>query len=287
MKTLFSVLLLSCVSYPAFASSLDVFNLNVFDQLQGEWKADFREDRLHLVGDYIRGRGPGIVVFEEAQGNLPGAQGGGSDSVDAASIAMLYPHRKYIHEMTGKDRASYGYWIGAKKKPREWIEENFSFEGGVARKVIGGVWDKALGKRCLGVLGLHLSYQTSEVRQKEAAWLLDWLKSHESKCRRWLVVGDFNADSKDKEMQILFEGGLKSLYKEIKPTIGAFNPIRRIYGEDIPSLTIDWALGWNLAGTADVVLDSPYTRELSGPEHEPTISDWVSDHAGVFIHLKK
>lgn len=272
MKTLLS---LSLLVFSSCAHATPVFNLNVFDQLQGEWKPGFREARMAAVGEYVRATAPEIVVFQEAMGNRPGAEGGGSDSVDGAPIAALYPHRRYVHEMTGKDGASYGYWIGAKSKPRRWIEDGFSFPGGVERKVIAGVWDNAIGEKCLGVVGLHLSYQNSAVRQKEARWLLDWVKAHEIDCHQWLVVGDFNADEKSAEMKILFEGGLGHLFRELKPTVGAFNPIRRIYGDNIPSLTIDWALGWNLEGEADVVLDRPYRGE------------WVSDHAGVDIRLKK
>ena len=163
MKTIFLLLLAGILPQASQAATFDVFNLNVFDQLQGDWKPDFREKRLKLVSDYVRKSAPAIVVFEEARGKLPGAQNGGTDSVDGDGIAKLYPHRKYIHEMTGKDGASYGYWIGAKKKPRQWIEDGFAFEGGVPRKVLGAVWDKALGKKCLGVISLHLSYQNTEV----------------------------------------------------------------------------------------------------------------------------
>lgn len=274
MKTLFIFSLLLAAS-TGCAHALPVFNLNVFDQLQGDWKPGFREARLSAVGAYIEDFSPEIVVFEEAKGNKPGAEGGGTDTVDSASFASAYPHRKYVHEMTGKDGASYGYWIGAKTAPSRWIEDGFAFPGGVERKVIAGVWDRILGGECLGVIGLHLSYQTSAVRQKEAAWLLEWLKAHERECKSWLVVGDFNADRNDPEMKLLFAGGLNHLYKELKPTVGAFNPIRRIYGDNIPSLTIDWALGWNIGGEASVVLDSPFRGE------------WVSDHAGVAIDLKK
>lgn len=272
MKTL---LLLPLVLFSSCAHAFPVFNLNVFDQLQGEWKPGFREARMGAVGAYVRETAPEIVVFQEAKGDKPGAEGGGTDSMDGAPIAELYPHRKYVHEMTGKDGASYGYWIGAKRAPRKWIDDGFSFPGGVERKVIAGVWDNAMGGRCLGVIGLHLSYQNSAVRQKEAQWLLDWVKAHESDCRSWLVVGDFNADEKSAEMKIIFDGGLRHLYGDLKPTVGAFNPIRRIYGENIPSLTIDWALGWNLEGAAEVVLDRPYAGE------------WVSDHAGVSIRVTR
>lgn len=271
MKFLLAFVLL--VPAPAFA--LEVFDLNVFDQLQGDWKPDFRAKRMAIVSEYVKKQKPAIVVFEEARGDKLGKDGGGKESVDAASLRKLYPHRKYVHEMTGADGASYGYWIGAKKKPRQWIEDGFSFPGGVQRRVLAAVWGNALGKKCLGVLGLHLSYQTTEVRQKEAAWLLDWLRAHEKECRQWLVVGDFNADREDKEMQLLFEGGLKPLFREAKPTVGPYNAIRKIYGADKPNLTIDWALGWNLAGTAEIVLDK---ADVNG--------DWVSDHAGVLVKLK-
>ena len=269
------ILLLLFIPLPALA--LQVYDQNVFDQLQGDWKPEFRGQRLAAVSDYIHAQKPDIVVFEEARGLKPGAEGGGEDSVDAQGIAKLYPFRKYVHEMTGDDKASYGYWIGAKKKPREWFSDGFSFPGGVARKTIAAVWDRALGNDCVGVLGLHLSYQNSEVRQKEAVWLLDWLKAHEKSCAHWVVVGDFNADAPDKEMQALFAGGLKPLFQKKEPTAGPYNPIRAIYGKEKPSLTIDWALGWNLGGAANVVLNEPYKGV------------WVSDHAGVWVKpsLKK
>ena len=112
------------------------------------------------------------------------------------------------------------------------------------------------------------------VRRLEAAWILDWLKKKEALCAHWLVLGDMNADQDDPEIQDMFRGGLKHLFSELKPTVGAFNPIRRIYGDNIPSKTIDWALGWSLDGDARVVLDSPYDGL------------WLSDHAGVVIELK-
>ena len=268
------------VALPAFlfafpAHALEIYDQNVFDQLQGKWEPGFREKRMAIMAGLVKEKNPDIIVFEEARGVLPGAQGGGKDSVDAASL-KAYKHRKYIHEMTGADGASYGYWIGAKKKPSKWIEDGFSFPGGVPRKLIGGVWSKASGGKCLGVIGLHLSYQTSDVRQKEAEWLLGWLKAHEKDCKRWLVLGDFNAARPDKEMQLLFGGGLKSLFKEEKPTVGPYNPIRKIYGADKPNLTIDWALGWNIDGEAATVLG----------EAAPS-GDWVSDHAGVYVNISK
>ena len=235
---------------------------------------------MEMVADYVRRRQPEIVVFEEARGALPGAQGGGDDSSDAGGLAALYPHRRYVHEMTGKDGASYGYWIGARRPPRRWIEDGFSFPGGVERKVLAAVWDDINGKKCLGVIGLHLSYQGGGVRRKEAAWLLGWLRRHEADCPSWLVLGDFNADAEDSEMRLLFGGGLKELYRERKPTVGAFNPIRRIYGDNVPSRTIDWALGWNADGEAEVVLDAPYGTGRGG------VDAWVSDHAGVYVRMR-
>lgn len=232
---------------------------------------------MAAVAAYVKKNDPEIVVFQEAKGELPGEKGGGKDSVDGLLLRKKYPHRMYVHEMTGKDGASYGYWMAAKQKPDQWIEDGFSFPGGVSRKVQAAVWKNISEspKGCLGVLSLHFSYQNSQVRQQEAAWVLDWVKRHESLCGSWLVVGDFNADKEDKEMQILFEGGLHSLFQTLKPTIGAFNPIRRIYGENIPSRTIDWALGNQVNATAKVVLDAPYKEK------------WVSDHAAVEVRLTR
>jgi endonuclease/exonuclease/phosphatase family metal-dependent hydrolase len=269
--TLSSVCLLALSS--AQAHAFEVFNLNVFDQLQGEWTEDFRERRMNAVGDYVKGASPDVVVFQEAKGTS-GEKDGGKDSPDAAALKADYPHRLYVHESFGQDGASYGYWIGAKQKPLRWIRDGFSFKGGVERKVQGAVFADVNGE-CLGLLSLHLSYQNSKVRQQEAQWLLNWVKANESSCKRWLVVGDFNADERDPEMKALFKAGLRSLYAEQKPTIGAFNPIRRIYGNNIASKTIDWALGWNLDAEAAVVLDSPYKGE------------WVSDHAAVLINIAK
>jgi endonuclease/exonuclease/phosphatase family metal-dependent hydrolase len=270
MKTILAVLLAS-TALTAPAHALEILNLNVFDQLQGKWEAEFRAKRMEALAQYIGEAKPDIIVFEEARGILLGDQGGGSDSADARRIKDAYPHRTYLHEMTGADDGSFGYWVGAKRKPRKWIKEGFAFPGGVSRKVLGGIWDKAYGNECLGIIGLHLSYQKSEVRQKEAQWILDFVKKHEKDCKHWLVMGDFNANEKTAEMNILFEGGLHPLPGQDKPTVGAYNPIRRIYGENIPSETIDWALGWNLEGKAEVVLEKPF-HDL-----------WISDHAGILV----
>ncbi|RYZ96381.1 MAG: endonuclease/exonuclease/phosphatase family protein [Proteobacteria bacterium] len=271
MKYLFLAFL--AVSLPAQAQAFEVFNLNVFDQLQGSWDAGFRERRMAVVAEYVKEQKPDVVVFQEAIGTA-GAENGGKDSPDAAALRADYPHRMYIHESFGENGSSYGYWIGAKQKPRHWIKDGFSFPGGVERKVQGALFENVDGS-CLGILSLHLSYQNSKVRQTEAKWLLDWVKAKEKTCERWLVVGDFNADERDPEMKALFKGNLRSLYREQKPTIGAFNPIRRIYGNDIKSKTIDWALGRNLEAEASVVLDTPRNGE------------WVSDHAGVLVKVGK
>lgn len=272
MKLFFLLLVVAIHSAPAHA--FEVLNLNVFDQLQGEWTADFRAQRLGAVAEYVRQAPPDLLVFQEAKGALPGKQKGGHDSSDTASLHDLYPHRAYVHEMTGADGASYGYWIGSRTAPKRFFQDGFSFPGGVPRRVQGVIFPSVGGRGCLGVVSLHLSYQTSAVRQVEARWLLDWIKARQKECGRWLVLGDFNADKDDAEMKILFDGGLQSLYRELKPTVGAFNPIRRIYGERTPSRTIDWALGWNLEGDAEVVLDTPFNGH------------WVSDHAAVSVKLK-
>lgn len=264
------ILIVLLALFCAEAHATKVLNLNVFDELQGTWTPDFRAKRFAALADFVSHERPDILVFQEAKGLEPGDKKGGTNSVDAQLFQKEYPHSVYIHEMTGKDGASYGYWIGAKKKPREWIEDGFAFSGGVERRVQGAIW--GTGSACFGILSLHLSYQTTEVRQKEARWVLDWLKAKESKCKNWLVLGDFNADKEDAEMKLLFTG-LSVLYKETKPTVGAFNPIRRIYGDNIPSRTIDWALGLGVKGEAQVVLDSPWKGE------------WVSDHAAVLVKL--
>lgn len=270
-------ILLICALFflPTQSDAVTIFNLNVFDQLQGDWKPGFREDRMKLVAETIKQLNADIVVFQEARGELSGELGGGKDSSDAALLKAAYPHRMYIHEMTGKDQASYGYWIGSKQKPKQWIEDGFSFPGGVERKVQAAVYPKIYNGKCFGVMSLHMSYQTSEVRVKEAEWILQWLKEKEKLCKQWLVVGDFNADAESAEMKHLFAGGLKVLPEQTKPTVGAFNPIRRIYGENIPSKTIDWALGWNVNGRAELKLD----HEVDGK--------WASDHAAIFIQLSK
>ncbi len=266
-------LLCALLVIPQTVEAVTVFNLNVFDQLQGDWKPNFREDRMELVTKTVTSLQADIVVFQEAKGLLAGELDGGKDSVDAKNLQKLYPHRMYVHEMTGKDGASYGYWIGAKMAPKQWIDDGFAFPGGVDRKVQAAVFDRALDGKCLGVISLHLSYQSSEVRVKEAEWLLNWLTEKEKLCKQWLVVGDFNADAESAEMKRLFAGGLKILPEQTKPTVGAFNPIRRIYGDNIPSKTIDWALGWNINGRAELKLD----HEVDGK--------WASDHAAIFVKL--
>ena len=257
-------------------AKIKILNLNVFDQLQGNWEAGFRAKRMAAISSYVKKESPDIVVFQEAQGFLPGEKRGGDDSADIENIKTLYPFRKYIHEMTGSDSASYGYWIGSKMRPREWIEDGFFFPGGVDRKVQAAVWDFSTGKKsdCLGVLSLHLSYQNSAVRQKEAQWILDWIKARKE-CSHWAIVGDFNADNSDEEIKILMAGGLKNLTKHVKPTVSPTNPIRRIYGAHIPPKAIDWALGWNLSDAhSEVVLRSKFK------------GIWVSDHAGLLIRIK-
>ena len=260
------------------ANAFTIFNLNVFDELQGEWSTGFRKERMDAVSQWIKNKNPDVVVFQEAKGKLPGDKRGGADSVDAAKLKRMYPYRYYVYEMTGKDGAAYGYWLGAKQKPHLVWSDGFFFPGGVERKTQAALWKNISvdGKKrqCLGILSVHLSYQTSEVRVQEARWISDWIRSKQKHCTRWVVMGDFNADDDAAEIRELLNSGFHSLYVEKKPTVGAFNPIRQIYGKDIPSKTIDWAFASGIEhGAAHVVLDSP-------------LGDvWVSDHAGVWIEL--
>jgi endonuclease/exonuclease/phosphatase family metal-dependent hydrolase len=250
-----------------------VLNLNVFDQLQGQWEPDFRAKRMAVLAQWVHKQSPDLVVFQEAKGELPGASGGGGDSSDIEALKDIYPYRKYVHEMTGADGASYGYWMGAKSAPRKEWSDGFAFPGGVARKTQAAVWGQ--DNDCVGVLSLHLSYQNTSVRQLEAKWVLDWIDQHKVDCPNWLVMGDFNADQEDAEIQILTQAGLRSTVVEKKPTVGAFNPIRQIYGKDIPSRTIDWIFAQaGLAGLAEVVFDTP----VDGL--------WISDHAGIFLQIR-
>ncbi|MCO5141984.1 MAG: endonuclease/exonuclease/phosphatase family protein [Oligoflexia bacterium] len=264
----FSLLYLLQPIWSASALPTKVFNLNVFDQLQGKWESTFREKRIKELSSYIHEVLPDVVVFQEAQGTE-----NYTSSKDSSHILKLYPYQNYLHEMTGADGESYGYWIGAKEKPLKWIHEKFFFDGGVDRRVQGAIWKTETD--CLGLLSLHLSYQNSAVRVKEADWIVNYLRQQQSLCNRWLVLGDFNADDDTEEMRVLFSHGLKSSFKVKKPTVGAFNPIRRIYGENIPSKTIDWALEFGrLSAEATVVLD----HERNGL--------WLSDHAGILVELK-
>ena len=244
--------------------AMKIFNLNVFDQQQGVWEPSFREQRLKAIQDFLMGEKPEVVVLQEAQKSFE-------------PQFLRFSHEKYVHEMTGADQLSYGYWMGSAQKPQSWSEDGFSFPGGVERRVQVAIFTlktKSKVDQCLGVLSVHLSYQSSEVRQKEANWLLEWLKRKELACKRWLVVGDFNADQADPEMKILFAGGLKNLVTEVQPTVTPHNPIRKIYG-DKPARAIDWALGWNLNAKARVVLAQPWKGV------------WVSDHAGLMVEIEE
>ena len=112
------------------AQAIQILNMNVFDQLQGEWKKDFRATRIQKLSQWIHEQSPDIVVFQEAQGETEKSK----DSSDAAWIKKMYSYRKYVHEMTGYDHFSYGYWMGAKHRPVKEFSDGFSFPGGVARK---------------------------------------------------------------------------------------------------------------------------------------------------------
>ncbi len=266
-----AILFLLVCLFPTPSFAAKILNLNVFDQLQGEWEPNFRATRMKALSGWILKERPDVVVLQEARADSATS----TESTDVAGFRKLYPYAFYVHEMTGKDGASYGYWLGSRKKPDATYTDGFSFPGGVERKVQGAIWKNFSGGKCLGVLHLHLSYQTSEVRVKEAEWVQKWIAAKSPECDRWVVAGDFNADADSAEIRHLQETGFVSLLAEKKPTVGAFNPIRQIYGKDIPSKTIDWAFGWGgVKAVAKVVLDSP----LKGI--------WISDHAGVLVQLK-
>lgn len=272
MKNTFTFLGLFLCLTSALANAdikpLTALNLNVFDQLQGTWTADFRATRINALRNFVRSNDPDLVVFQEAQGLK-------LEDIDSTD-AMSFPFRKFLGEMLGADGYAYGYWIGAKQEPDQWIADGFSFPGGVKRRVLGALWNHSdHDGKCLGVLSLHMSYQTTQVRQLEAKWLVKWVEEKKQLCQRWMIMGDFNADETNAEMKILFEAGFLSLQdlSQLKPTVGAFNPIRRIYGDNIPSRTIDWALIKNGTGQAKVVLDEPFEDK------------WISDHAGLWVTL--
>lgn len=240
-------------SWPA-----QILSLNIFDQQQGEWPSDFREKRLFALRKWLEKNPMDILLLQEAS------------SGDGELFRKKYPWQNFVEESKGKDGLTYGYWLGAKRPVKEIWSDGFAFPGGVARKVQAAIWGEA-PKKCLGILNLHWSYQSSAVRQEEAKWLLDWLHGAQKKCDRWLVVGDFNADQDAPEIQFLAKNGLVNLATKLEPTVGPANPIRQIYGKDIKAQTIDWAWGFHYPAKAKRVLADPI-GEL-----------WLSDHAGIMI----
>ncbi|NUM88451.1 MAG: endonuclease/exonuclease/phosphatase family protein, partial [Bdellovibrionales bacterium] len=195
------LLVLALISLPSHAAK--ILSLNVFDQLQGEWEPGFREKRMKALGRWIIRERPDVVVLQEARARAATD----AESSDVEGFRKLYPHSFYVHEMTGKDGASYGYWLGSRKKPDATYVDGFSFPGGVERKVQGALWRRFAGGQCLGILHLHLSYQTSEVRVKEAEWVQKWIVGKSMECGRWIVTGDFNADDDTAEIRHLQETG--------------------------------------------------------------------------------
>jgi endonuclease/exonuclease/phosphatase family metal-dependent hydrolase len=234
------------------------FNLNFFDQQQGQWPDDFRAKRIKALTHFLENKNPDVVVLQEAQ------------SEDLAGLKRSYPHQYFVGEMKGAAGEEFGYLLAARTNPTKQWSDDFYFAGGVKRKIQAAIWGSD-PQKCIGVISLHWSYQSSAVRQLEARWLLAWLDRAKAECAHWLVVGDFNADEKSEELRILFRSGLKILLSSLKPTIDPINPIRQIYGKDFLPRTIDWALGFQWQAKARVVLSEPWQGE------------WVSDHSGLWV----
>ena len=194
---------------------------------------------------------------------------------DAQYFKARFPYHYYTHEAIGKDGFSYGYLLLSKRRTRKIWHEAFHFPGGSKRAIQFSLW-KWRESHCLGIANLHLSWQGSHIRVQEVGWILKEMKTLKRHCPRWLFLGDFNADEKSREMKLLFGKGFQNLFtgNPYPPTVGPFNPIRSIYG-NIKNQTIDWALGINLEGAAEILFDKPTKGGL-----------WISDHAGVFVQIR-
>ncbi|MGB0452424.1 MAG: hypothetical protein ACPGJV_01815 [Bacteriovoracaceae bacterium] len=66
------------------------------------------------------------------------------------------------------------------------------------------LWNFKSGK-CLGVINLHLSWQSSIVRQKETEMIIERVNKLKKVCSKWLIAGDFNGDENSDEMKLFFE----------------------------------------------------------------------------------
>jgi hypothetical protein len=127
-RAIFWVVLLGIsMGQSAFAIPKTVLNLNVFDQLQGKWESDFRANRMAVLSKWIREQSPDLVVLQEAQGDQPGAMGGGADSSDTAALNSLYPFRKYVHEMTGADAPRMVIGLAPKPSRAKYGQMDFLF----------------------------------------------------------------------------------------------------------------------------------------------------------------
>jgi endonuclease/exonuclease/phosphatase family metal-dependent hydrolase len=243
-----------------------ILSLNVFDEQQGQWPKNFRATRLEKIRNWVA-KDPSIraVFLQEAR----------EDDVLNGRNNQL-PFRTFTPESEGADGKMYGYLALTQLKPERVWEEGFEFPGGLARKTQALVFRPWSEKReCLGVLSVHLSYQSSQVRVQEAEWIANFIKKRANLCPEWLIVGDFNATKESKEFRLITtQAGFIDLVREKISTVGPYNPVRAIYGQEKPNEAIDGALSYQVIGaSARVVL------------RDPIEGVWVSDHAGILIRI--
>ena len=254
------------------SNAIKILSLNIFDQQQGNWSKDFRTARLKILSSKLDEIGDSLklVFLQESQAKKEGSE---YISTDAQYLSKNFSYHHYTHESIEKDGMSYGHLVLSKKKPRKTWKDSFHFQGGSQRVVQFSLWDfKDL--RCLGVANLHLSWQSSQARYKEVNFLASKIPELKNHCSRWLFLGDFNADESSDEMKFLFHNGLRDFFTQRKPTVGPFNPIRSIYGK-IKNQTIDWILGINIEGKAEVL----FNKSVNGI--------WISDHSAILVELPK
>ena len=258
-------------NYKTQNDTITILSLNIFDQQQGNWPENFRTSRLKALASQLNkfNKSPDIVFLQESQAEK---KRGKYLSKDAQHLN--FPNHHYTHESFEKDGMSYGYLILSKKKPNKVWKDSFHFAGGSKRVVQFSLWHFK-GWGCLGVANIHLSWQSSEVRYKEAQFLVEKMPALKASCSNWLLAGDFNADENSNEMKFLFDNGFNNFLIKAEPTVGPFNPIRSIYGK-IKNQTIDWILGTDtIQGRSHVMFD------------EPVDEVWISDHSAVFVTLSK
>lgn len=253
--------------------TVQLLNLNIFDQQQGHWDKGFRKSRLEALSKEIERHYKSLdfVFLQESRAEV---KNDGFVSVDATYFKDIFPYDYYTHESTEKDGFSYGYLILSKTRPQKVWNDSFHFPGGSQRTMQFSLW-KFQESSCLGVANLHLSWQGSKIRVQEMKWILSKMGQLKEHCPHWVFVGDYNADEKSEEINLLFKNGFQNLFSEpYQPTVGPYNPIRLIYGK-IKNQTIDWALGVNIEGSAKVLFDKPTDEGV-----------WISDHAAVLVNIK-